>query len=144
MAAYDLVPAPHDVLASDAERERVVEALRSNASAGRLDADELEQRLDAAYAARIRADLLPLVADLPSPAPPAPRRPRVSLPALPPFVVISLMLVTIWALSGGGYFWPAWPIAAMAFGALGHRRRGWHTGGCAPAHRTPRPQRPQV
>jgi DUF1707 SHOCT-like domain len=140
MAAYDLVPPPHDVRASDAERERVVEALRSNAAAGRLDADELEQRLDAAYAARIRADLLPLVADLPSPAP---RRPRVTIPPLPPFVVIGLMLVTIWALSGGGYFWPAWPIAAMAFGLLRHGRYG-RRGGCGPVHRPSRVQRPHV
>jgi hypothetical protein len=131
MAAYDLVPAPHDVLASDAERERVVEALRSNAAVGRLDADELEQRLDAAYAARVRADLLPLVADLPSTARPAPRRrPRVSVPALPPLVLISLMLVAIWAMGGGGDFWPMWPIAAMAFVAL---RRGHRGGGCGPA-----------
>jgi uncharacterized protein DUF1707 len=124
MAAYDLVPAPHDVLASDEERERVVEALRSNAAAGRLDADELEERLGAAYAARIRGDLLPLLADLPSPAPPVARRPRRSIPALPPFVVIGLMLVAIWALSGAGYFWPAWPIAALAFSGLGYRRHG--------------------
>jgi hypothetical protein len=136
MAAYDLVPAPHDVLASDAERERVVEALRSNAAAGRLDADELEERLGAAYAARVRADLLPLVADLPPAAPPAPRRPRVSIPALPPVVVIGLMLIAIWALTGADYFWPIWPIGAMAFGAVRHRRSGWHGGGCGPSQRS--------
>jgi uncharacterized protein DUF1707 len=139
MAAHDLVPAPHDVLASDAERERVVDALRDNAAGGRLDADELEQRLGLAYSARIRADLLPLVADLPSAAPPAPRRrPRASVPALPPFVFIALMLVTIWALSGGGYFWPVWPIAAMAFGGLRHGRYG-RRGACGPRQRTSTP-----
>lgn len=42
------------------------------------------------------------------------------------FVIVSIILTAIWALSGGGYFWPAWAmlgmgIAAMfsAFGAYG-------------------------
>ena len=66
MSPEPLVPAPHDVLASDPERERVAEALREHATAGRLDPDELDERLGAAYAARRRADLLPLLADLPA------------------------------------------------------------------------------
>jgi hypothetical protein len=127
-----VIPEPHDLRTSDAERESVVEALREHAAAGRLDADELAERLGAAYAARLRADLVPLVADLPVAAPepapvPRPRRPR---PHVPPLVVVSVMLIAIWALSGMGYFWPVWPIGAMALSALGggacaRGRRDW-------------------
>jgi hypothetical protein len=127
MSAHDLVPAPHDVLASDAERDRVAEALRTHAAAGRLDADELEQRLEQAYGARVRADLVPVVADLPAPVRPAPRERRRALPAFPPVLALAVLLVAIWALTGAGYFWPVWPIGAMALSAVkhGHHRGGW-------------------
>jgi fatty acid desaturase len=109
--------------ASDGEREVVVRALRDHAAAGRLDPDELDERLERAYNAQIRADLVPLVADLPA-APrvtsPAPR--RRSYPELTPVILIAVMLVAIWALTGAGYFWPVWPIGAMALGAFKHRR----------------------
>src|SRR5919206_178586 len=39
---------------SDREREAVAEQLREHAAEGRLDPDELEERLTAAYAARTR------------------------------------------------------------------------------------------
>lgn len=59
---------PSDALpqlrASDADRERVVEVLRRAASDGQLTVDELEERVPAAYAARIRSDLERLTADL--------------------------------------------------------------------------------
>lgn len=50
---------------SDADRHRVAEVLREAAGEGRLDLDELDERLEAAYAAKIYADLVPIVADLP-------------------------------------------------------------------------------
>jgi hypothetical protein len=53
--------------ASDAEREAVVARLRDAAAEGRLTVEELTERIDAAYAARTRADLEPLIADLPAP-----------------------------------------------------------------------------
>jgi Domain of unknown function (DUF1707) len=109
-----MIPEPHDLRASDAEREAVVEALRTNAAAGRLDAEELEQRLERAYAARTRADLVPIVADLPAPA----RRPPRTWPTIPPVIPIAILLIAIWALTGAGYFWPMWPIGAMALGAF--------------------------
>lgn len=52
--------------ASDAEREAVVTRLRDAASEGRLTVEELAERIDAAYAARTRAELEPLTADLPA------------------------------------------------------------------------------
>jgi fatty acid desaturase len=107
---------PQDLLASDAERERVAEALREHAAAGRLDAEELEQRLELAFAARTRGDLAPLMQDLPAPQPPRPRRQRT----IPPVIPIAVLLVAIWALTGAGYFWPVWPIGAMLIGAFKH------------------------
>jgi Domain of unknown function (DUF1707) len=55
---------------ADADRERVAERLRRAAGEGRLGPEELEQRLEAAFNARTRGELEPLVADLP------PERPR--------------------------------------------------------------------
>ncbi|MBT2382644.1 DUF1707 and DUF2154 domain-containing protein [Streptomyces sp. ISL-11] len=52
--------------ASDAERERIAEALRDAVAEGRLDMEEFEQRLEAAYKARTHAELEPLVRDLPA------------------------------------------------------------------------------
>lgn len=50
--------------ASHADRDRVVEVLRTAAGDGRLTADDLDQRLEAALTARTLADLEPLLADL--------------------------------------------------------------------------------
>jgi uncharacterized protein DUF1707 len=54
--------------ASDAEREAVVARLRNAAGEGRLTVEELDERIDAAYAAKTRAELEPLTADLPDAA----------------------------------------------------------------------------
>lgn len=50
---------------SHAERDKVAEILREAAGDGRLNLDELDQRLEAAYAARTYADLVPITFDLP-------------------------------------------------------------------------------
>jgi hypothetical protein len=57
---------------SDAERHAVAEILRDAAAQGRLGLDELEERLEATYAARTYGDLMPLTADLPDAVPPRP------------------------------------------------------------------------
>jgi hypothetical protein len=51
---------------SDAERHQVAELLRHAAGDGRIDLVELDERLEATYAARTYADLVPLTADLPA------------------------------------------------------------------------------
>jgi uncharacterized protein DUF1707 len=56
---------PSPVRASDAEREAVVAQLHEALGDGRLDLDETEERVAAAYAARHRSDLPPLLSDLP-------------------------------------------------------------------------------
>ncbi|MFF7729632.1 DUF1707 domain-containing protein [Streptomyces sp. NPDC008001] len=56
-----------EMRASDAERERVAEALREGVAEGRLTMEEFEERLEAAYKARTHGELEPLVRDLPAP-----------------------------------------------------------------------------
>jgi hypothetical protein len=63
---------------SDAERHDVAEVLRNAAGDGRIDLAELDERLEATYAAKTYADLVPITADLPVHRPaaqPAPARP---------------------------------------------------------------------
>ena len=55
-----------DIRASDSERELIVQRLSENAAAGRLTLAELEERVRLAYAATTRAELTPLIADLPT------------------------------------------------------------------------------
>ena len=69
LAARSAVPAAQPgslagLRASHADRDRVVEVLRTAAGDGRLTADDLDQRLGAALTARTLADLEPLLADL--------------------------------------------------------------------------------
>jgi uncharacterized protein DUF1707/2TM domain-containing protein len=124
--------------ASDADRERFVEALRRHHVDGRLTAEELEERTEQAYAARTFGDLDALAADLPPLQPPGPPPPAPApgwdptAPGLPPrmrspgprraaakanllrsvlwYGLLSLVLVAVWAFSGRDYFWPVWPI----------------------------------
>jgi Domain of unknown function (DUF1707)/Cell wall-active antibiotics response 4TMS YvqF len=51
--------------ASDRDREQVAEILREAAGEGRLGLDELDERLNAVYAAKTYAELEPVVQDLP-------------------------------------------------------------------------------
>ena len=66
-----------DLRVSDAERQRVAEALSQHYSDGRLNDTELHERLDAAMGAKTRDDLAPLLVDLPRLGGPEPEpRPR--------------------------------------------------------------------
>ncbi len=69
-------PDPEQLRISDDDRHRVAEALREAAGEGRLDLEELDERLEAAYAARVYADLVPILADLPGSHLPAVSRSR--------------------------------------------------------------------
>jgi hypothetical protein len=51
--------------ASDADRERIVEQLRTHTADGRLTMEEFDQRMSAAYAARTYGELAELTRDLP-------------------------------------------------------------------------------
>jgi hypothetical protein len=56
---------PQHMRASDADRELVANVLREAAGDGRLTMDELDERLDAVYAAKTYAELEPITHDLP-------------------------------------------------------------------------------
>ena len=113
-----------DLRASDAERERVAQLLRDSAADGRLDMDELDERLESAYAARTFGELRALTRDLPvvAPQPTLPERSGRRAPVPATFIWISALLITIWAVTGAGYFWPVWPMLWFAFATLKHRR----------------------
>jgi Domain of unknown function (DUF1707) len=106
--------------ASDAEREAVADRLRRASAEGRLDPDELEERLGRAYGARTVGDLVPLTADLPAASAPVPAAPEPRVPALrsehvrarlATFITVNVICVAIWAVSGqDGSFWPIWVI----------------------------------
>jgi hypothetical protein len=143
--------------ASDADREAVAQQLRAAREDGRLDTDELEERLGQAYAAKTFGDLAPLTADLgpaPSAAPaPAPAAPAAVVdPSQAPnwrvrwgsWAGVSILLVGIWAItciaSGElNFFWPIFPIGFWALGNVAAMFSGWGQGSGGP--RPPEPPR---
>jgi DUF1707 SHOCT-like domain/2TM domain len=114
--------------ASDTEREAVAERLRTAAAEGRLDADELEERLGAAYGAKTVGDLVPLTGDLPTAPAAAPAAP--ALPSawrsqhlrqrLATFIVVNVVCIVVWLATGGpsdgGGFWPGWVLLGTGIG----------------------------
>lgn len=116
---------------SDQERESVVEELREHTVAGRLTAEELDQRLDAVYKAKTRADLDVLRADLPVSSAAAKRAlvarrshlRRRLVQETGGSMTASLICVAIWIAAGAsGSFWPIWVII---FTLLPVVRDGW-------------------
>jgi hypothetical protein len=59
-------PDPARLRISDEERHKVAEILREAAGEGRIDLEELDERLEATYAAKTYADLVPITLDLPA------------------------------------------------------------------------------
>jgi hypothetical protein len=124
-------PATSGLRASDEDRERLVDELNEHAVAGRLDTDELEERLQSAYAARTTAELDALRRDLPV----TPRQTALSHArrrsqltrrmvqeaggSLGAFIVCTI----IWAANGAtGQFWPVWVLLVVV---LTFARSGW-------------------
>ncbi len=80
-------PDPSLLRVSDNDRQKVAEVLREAAGEGRIDLDELEERLELAFGAKTYADLVPITADLhlpvhPQVAPSPVRRPVPGVPAV--------------------------------------------------------------
>src|SRR5690242_13807952 len=88
--------------ASDADREAVAERLRVAAVDGRIEPEELEERLSEVYKARWVADLDRLVADVSPPPPPVPvapppyYTPAVAYPTTNGLAVASLVAGFLW------------------------------------------------
>jgi uncharacterized protein DUF1707 len=91
-------PLPAGLRASDADRERVADALRRHHLDGRLDTDELQERLGRCYAARTDSELAPLLADLPAGA--EPRRARRPSRSWPPALAVALVVLLAFATVG--------------------------------------------
>jgi len=110
----------------DAERQAVVAALGEHVAAGRLDLGEYDERVVAAYAARTRADLAPLLADLPagvrrSHRPPAMTR-AAGLPV--PLLVLLAVLVLVAVTAVAGF--PPFFLVPALFWASRSRHRHQH------------------
>jgi class 3 adenylate cyclase len=111
--------------ASDADRESVAERLREHYGDGRLSDEDLSERVDAVYRAATVGELATLTADLPAPPRPPGRGRRSALETsvrihFTTFLLVNLMLIGLWAASGGGYFWPIWPILGWGIGVGCH------------------------
>jgi hypothetical protein len=111
---------------SDRERDEVTTLLRDHAAEGRLSPEELDERVERALAARTGADLDAVLADLPRKRSVAERRDGVR-GVLVALVPLAVLLVSIWLVTGAGYFWPVWILGFMAFSLLRRGRlRGPH------------------
>jgi hypothetical protein len=100
-----------DIRASDADRDAVAEFLKGHYAAGRLTQDELDTRVEAAYAAVGLGQLERLVGDLPAPSAPAPARRRGARPAV---TGVALAVLAVAALSVvPGELWAALLIMAI-------------------------------
>lgn len=127
--------------ASDAERDVVVDRLRTAMVEGRLSAAEFDERVGVALSARTVGELVPVTADLP----PGPSRPiagpavgavalgreRDHVPALlrsafGGWLAIFAACCVVWLLTSGIHhhtagFWPAW---LLVWGLFSLRRSG--------------------
>ncbi len=143
---------------SDADREQVTSRLREHYAEGRLDSDELDERVTAALNAKTFGDLRRVMADLPDaamepgPAAQSPQwtgRPRMMPwrgPRLLPLALI--LLIAAIAIPGAGWLFVAflkamlliWLVAIVAgvfFAARFRRRmrRRWQSGFDGPWNR---------
>jgi hypothetical protein len=130
--------------ASDEQRESAAQDIREHFAAGRLDEDELDQRVQAAYVAKTQQELDKLLADLPRlPASPAQQKAelvqrrrqlqRRMIQEAGGGLGLFVVCTAIWLASGGqhghGSFWPVWVLVVVLIPLL---RNGWRLYGPAP------------
>ncbi|MFJ8913213.1 DUF1707 domain-containing protein [Amycolatopsis sp. NPDC102389] len=116
---------PSRIRAADADRERVATLIQAAGGEGRLTLEEVEDRLSAVYSTKYTDDLAALTSDLPKPAPK--RRPvAFGHPAVRIHaaiaVVLAVLLIVRWTVSGVPFFWPALPMFWLAMSVLVHAR----------------------
>jgi Domain of unknown function (DUF1707) len=88
--------------ASDSDREEIVGRLHTATTEGRLRADELDERLGAAFSARTYGELDALVADLPAPS--AHQGPRLGMPIWTRGALgLAALLATLAAMVGAAH-----------------------------------------
>ncbi|SEC64528.1 protein of unknown function [Nocardioides exalbidus] len=113
---------------SDADRERAMADLAGHYADGRLDHEEYDERLDAIWTARTRADLAVLFSDMPRPQAPQPPARAVQrgrgrgsrFPLMPVLAVLIVLSVLTDA--------PFWVLVFPLMFFMGRRRTA-----CAPA-----------
>lgn len=121
-----LMSARPSMRTSDAERDRAAQALRHHYAAGRLELDELAERVERVHAARTVAELRSPLRDLP-----AERGVRLlrrfavwqrwALRAhATGYVAGNGFLIGVWGLTGTGDFWPAWALVPTTWLLAGH------------------------
>jgi hypothetical protein len=130
-----------DLRISDQERDQAAQQLREHFAAGRITEDELNDRVQAVYAARTQQELGSNLSDLPAlPATPqevraelAKRRRHLQRRLLQESgggVLLFGVCVAIWASDGGtGSFWPIWVALLVVIPLI---RNGWRLYGPAP------------
>ena len=141
------------VRASDADRERTATLLREHHAVGRLTAEEFNERVEKAFAAKTLGDLEVLLADLPAidlyqlpaagirPAPPGALRRRggpglnrrgdgMAIPGGPfgwiTWMAVSALLLVVWlgvGIATGGVGWLPWFLLIVIPWALTIARR---------------------
>jgi Domain of unknown function (DUF1707) len=123
-------PSGDGLRAGDRDRDGVADILREQHLAGRLDADEFQERLDRCYAAKTFDQLDELVADLPRPEPARRTQRAWRLPVLP---LVALLIAAV-VVSHGLLLWLAIPLFFFVGRPLmwrtGSRRGGWGWSGC--------------
>jgi hypothetical protein len=104
-------PGHHDIRASDADREAAVERLRVAGLEGRLDSDELEERIASAYGARWCSQLDALTLDV-TPPPARLTAPVFVRPArrVNPLAIASIVVGVLWM----------WWLGSFAAVVMGH------------------------
>lgn len=120
--------------ASDADRDRTAGILREHYGVGRLDQDELDERVQKAYGAKTHGELSALLGDLPK-LPVSAKEARRELverrAQLRRRVVqesggglgVFFLCTAIWAVTGAsGFFWPAFTLIAVVAPLV---RNGW-------------------
>lgn len=115
MAGLPDRPDPSQLRISDADRHQVAEVLRQAAGEGRIDLEELDERLEATFAAKTYADLVPITVDLPVQA--SAHAPTSARPTTPATTTYDTSL----ALLGGSSRRGAWlvPERHTAFSLMG-------------------------
>ena len=131
-------PAAGPIRIGDAERDQAVSLLGDHFAAGRLNREELDERIDQAMQAKFTTDLRPLFVDLPG-AEPAAGRPAPQFRAGPPayaplfFLAPLLMIGVVITAIAVGAPWVLWVFLWMfMFSGFWGRRRFRHH---AHAHR---------
>ena len=106
--------------ASDADRDRVADALREAYAEGRLDVEEHNERVDLAYKAKTLGELAPLLSDLPQRHAATIAGPASAAPPIPVEYTPSSSITAIFAEQrrGGRWVVPSQTTAAAVFGSV--------------------------